>query len=119
MKYQAKNYARAFTELGSKPEQIKKLFAVMKKNGDLLQAHIVVKEIEKIEVKKNNGHMIEVEFARAQGALAREKMLSQFGKYDRVVTKIRQDLIAGARMITDGEYELDMSLAGRLEKLFT
>ena len=118
MKYNAKNYAQAFMELGAGAGQIKKLISVMSKNGDLGQANKIVKEIERLEGKKMGGHLIEIEFARAQGSKSREKIISQFSKRDRVVTRVFPDLIAGARIIRDGEFELDMSLAGKLEKLF-
>jgi|SRR3990167_7691131 len=118
MKYDAKNYAQAFAALESKTDLIKKLFSVMRKNGDLSQSIKTVKEVEKLHVKKIGGHLIEVEFARAQDSKTREKVLSQFGKHDRVITRVMPDLVAGARITTDGEYELDMSLSGRLEKLF-
>ncbi|HEY4493143.1 MAG TPA: F0F1 ATP synthase subunit delta [Candidatus Paceibacterota bacterium] len=118
MRYSAKDYAKAFMELGAASSQIKGLFSAMKKNGDLGQRQKVVKEIERLEVKKHGGHLVEIEFARAQDAKAREEIISQFGKRDRIVTRVKPDLIAGARIIRDGEYELDISLSGKLEKLF-
>ncbi|HEY9582695.1 MAG TPA: F0F1 ATP synthase subunit delta [Candidatus Paceibacterota bacterium] len=118
MKYPAQNYARAYMELGATPVHSKKLFSIMKKNCDISQINKVVNEIEKLQARKIGGHIVEVEFARAQDSKSREKVLSRFSPKDRIITKVKPDLIVGMRVIRDGEFELDMSLSGKLEKLF-
>ena len=97
---------------------IKRLMSLLAKKGDAHRAKDVLREFEKLEVSKNGGKLVEVEFARAQGVKEREKVLTQFGAKDRVVTKISPELVAGTRITVDGERELDVSLAGKMRALF-
>jgi len=119
MKFPAKNYAQAFMELGANEEHSKRLFEVMEKNGDGSQKNKVVKEIEKLIVKKNKGHFYQVSFARTSEAKELESISSQFGAKDRFVTNVAPELVAGVRIVRDEEEELDLSFTGKLNKLFS
>ena len=119
MKYSAKDYARAFMELDAKEQHSKRLFEVMDKNGDGSQKSKVIKEIEKLIVKKNKGHFYHVSFARAAGAKERESILSQFSTKDRFITDVAPELVAGVRIVRNEEEELDLSFTGKLNKLFS
>lgn len=122
MKYSPKNYAQAFVgalDAGvAEAVAVRNLKRSLSKNGDLARFAKVAIEIEKLMVRANGGHLVEVEFARAQSPKTREKVLSQFSKKDRVLTKVVPNLIAGVRIVQDGEEELDLSLSGKLSRLF-
>ena len=68
-------------------------------------------------VNGKGGMVVVIEFARAQDAKARKNMLDLFDKKDRVITKINPRLVAGLRVLRDGEWEYDMSLNAKLEKI--
>ena len=123
MKYQPKFYARAFlaaldagTAVASATKQ---LLATLERHGDRQRAGQVAAEIEKRLVQQAGGHLIDLEFAREPQTKARAALLSQFGPADLVRTKVTPALVAGVRLQRDGREELDLSLAGRLEQLFT
>lgn len=122
MKLRPSHYARAFLDAiagGVSYETAKeRLLALLAKKGDAHRLSQVVHEVEKIEVAKQGGHMVQVEYARTQENAAEHKILHAFTKADRVHTSIRPDLIAGARIIVDEERELDVSLSGKVRQLF-
>ncbi len=122
MKFRPSHYARAFLESladGVPYESAKsRLLAVLAKNGDSHRTNQVVYEIEKLEVAKHGGRMVNVEFARTPKSSDETKILSTFTKADRVATRITPELIAGTRITLDDERELDFSLAGRMRVLF-
>lgn len=122
MKIRPTHYARAFLDAvaGGVSYEVAKerLMTLLAKKGDAHRLPQVVHEIERIEAAKHGGHMVQVEFARTPERDAEHTLLSAFTKDDRVTTAIRPDLVAGARIIVDGERELDLSLAGKMRLLF-
>ncbi len=109
---------RSISEGAGPTVAFKRLIGVLAKKGDSHRAKDVLREFEKLEVAKSGGKLVEVEFARAQGVKEREKVLTQFSAKDRVVTRISPELVAGTRITVDGERELDVSLAGKMRRLF-
>jgi F0F1-type ATP synthase delta subunit len=118
MKYPPKQYAKAFVESGGTEKLIPALMQALSDNGDRARSAQVVREIEKLLVRSVGGRMVDVEFARTQDAVSHRKIMDTFHARDRVTTSVRPDLVAGVRVLVDGEHELDMSLSGTLEKLF-
>lgn len=118
MKYQPKQYAEAFVQSGGNDRLLPALIQALRDNGDRTRAPQVAREIEKLLVRREGGRMVDIEFARAQDPKSLEKIIGKFHARDRVSTSVRPELVAGARVLVDGERELDMSLSGKLEKLF-
>lgn len=124
MKYPAETYARAYIEVldGAKKkdqaEVTKKFISVVEKNGDLGGLKNILREAEKIAVKKGGGRFIEVEVARESDSLTK-KIISLFSAKDHIEIKERPELLAGARVLIDGERELDFSFASKVRKLFS
>ncbi|HEY4514946.1 MAG TPA: F0F1 ATP synthase subunit delta [Candidatus Paceibacterota bacterium] len=121
MKTSPRIYAKAFLSalgLGVSEElAIKRLKQSLVKRGEHARIVEVTEEVEKLMVNEKGGKVVVIEFARAQDAKARKNMLDLFDKKDRVITKINPRLVAGLRVLRDGEWEYDMSLNAKLEKI--
>ncbi len=121
MKYPPRAYAEAFllalAEGLSSENATSRLSSVLRKNGDYARAGQVVHEVEGILAEKNGGRMVRVEFAREQESAVREKILSRFDAQDRVTVVVNPTLIAGVRVLLNGEEELDVSLSGKLQAM--
>jgi len=122
MTFRPTQYARAFLESIAEgvPYVVAKehLLNLLAKNGDTHRAAHVVYEIEKLEVVKQGGMMVQVEFAREPQRLDEEKIRGQFTMADRITSRINPELIAGTRITLNDESELDLSLAGKMRMLF-
>jgi F0F1-type ATP synthase delta subunit len=124
MKYSAEIYAKAYVEAVEKSERkreaelSKNFLALVEKNGDLGSLGKIMREIEKMTVKKNGGRFVEIELARDDKKLA-NKIRQTFGSTDRVEVREKPELIAGARVLIDGDKEVDFSFARKLKNLFS
>jgi len=122
MTFRPTQYARAFFESTAEgvPYEIAKerLLGLLAKNGDAHRAARVVYEIEKLEVAKQSGMMVQVEFAHEPQRLDEKKIRDQFTMTDRITSRINPELIAGTRITLNDESELDLSLAGKMRMLF-
>jgi|SRR3989338_4486825 len=122
MKYPAEAYARAFTESvtahpSKKDHLIKNFLLAVKKNGDWTGIGKIFALITEKATHDSGGQMISAEFARPLS----EKMIADFKKQfspkDCVEVSIKPELVAGIRVLIDGEKELDMTLAKKINKL--
>ncbi len=124
-----KNYAQAFMSyldsLDSKDgkgsghdKAIAGLMGTLASRGDMAKRGQVLREVEKLVVAREGGRLVEAELAHALGISDRAKFMASFKKSDRVVTSVNSGLVAGVRILFNGEEELDASLAGRLTKVF-
>lgn len=124
-KQKPKIYAKALVELiledkkgtpvGLRPRDItEKFFALLQKNGDLKKAKEIIALAETLLLKKTGNKKITIEVARKSAG-----MVFPFKKGDMVQQKIRPEMIAGVKIIIDGERQLDFSLKNKLEKIFT
>ena len=123
MKYKVENYAKAFWELQDDGRMsdnllVENLKKVLRRNGDIIHHKKIVKEIEKIGVRRAGGNIIDVEYARPISEELQHQIKSSFGKECIVKTKINPALIAGVRITKDGERELDQTMKRKLRKLF-
>jgi len=123
MRYPAEAYARAFTEAlaehSSKKDHIIKSFLdAVYKNGDWPAVWKILDLIIKKITRDSGGRVVSAEFARPLS----EKMISEFKEKfsakDHMEISIKPELIAGVRVLIDGEKELDMTLAKKINKLF-
>jgi len=125
MKYSTELYAKAFLEVwegvdGKDKSKITKRFLeVIGKNGDLGNFSKIEGAIRRALVKKNGGRFIEAEVARPANEVARRKISESFSKKDYVQMHVRPEILAGARILIDGEREFDFSFERRIRKLFS
>lgn len=125
MRYPAEIYAKALFEAleeGREKEEgkmLKRFSALLEKNGDADNFEKILSAFRKMIVKKYGGRFITLEFSgQPNGALV-EKLSWLFSKKDSVELRFRQELLAGVRILIDGEKELDFSFQSRLNKLFS
>src|SRR3989344_2675025 len=110
MKYPAEIYAKAFLgalqSSGREEERsvIKNFSSLLKKNGDLQNHEKISLEIEKLMAKK--------------AGAAVKKLAGLFSEKDVVKINILPELLAGARILINGEREFDFSFKRRLKDLF-
>ncbi|HBT81794.1 hypothetical protein A2757_03205 [Candidatus Giovannonibacteria bacterium RIFCSPHIGHO2_01_FULL_48_47] len=125
MKYPAEIYAQALFEAleedGGKEESkaLKRFSALLEKNNDADNFEKILRAFEKIIVEKSGGKFVTLEFSRPVDENLVKKLSSIFSKKDFVEFRERPELLAGVRILIDGEKELDFSFQGRLNKLFS
>ncbi|MBI2024303.1 F0F1 ATP synthase subunit delta [Candidatus Giovannonibacteria bacterium] len=125
MKYSPESYAKAFLDALSRMDKkdegklIKKFISVLAKNGDLGNFEKISIAIKKIITKRGNGKFIDLELARPMNKKLMDATLKNFSDKDHVEIKYRPDLLAGCRILMDGERELDYSFKRRLKNLFS
>lgn len=124
MKYSLQNYAEALAaaidEVGPSRRDIiiQNFLAMLKKSGDEVHAEKIVSAAEHILRRGDNGREILFESARPLAHPSRGSLLGIVGTKDVIVEHINPDLIAGVRIVVDGEREFDGSLKGKLDKMF-
>lgn len=125
MKYPAEEYAKALLEIFSREDKkdegkiSKRFVQILAKNGDLGNFEKIFLEIKKILTKKKKGKFIDLELARPLDKKLTDHVLKNFSDNDHVEIKYRPDLLAGCRILIDGEKELDFSFKSRLKKIFS
>jgi F0F1-type ATP synthase delta subunit len=124
MRYSTQNYAKALAAAVSqaKPEDgtriIKNFLGLLQKSGDETHAGKIIKEAARTLLLQDGGREIVFESARPLAAQS-HKAFQEFATSKDVVT-LRTDpgLVAGVRVVINGEREFDGSLKGKLDKLF-
>lgn len=124
MKYPANAYAKALVDAigvgkGKNEEAITKNFlALIRKNGDEAYLAKILGEAERLLREKDGTRKLIVESARPLAKSA-EALLKEIEKPGDVFEKkISTDLIAGIKIVVNGELQFDGSLKGKLDKLF-
>lgn len=124
MKYSSSIYARALSDaLKAAPadarEKIMSRFVRMVAHyGDLGHASAIVDAFARVEAARSGGRSVEVAYARAPKEELRQRVEGMFSPRDHVSVRIVPSLVAGVRVTIDGTRELDLSLTGRLTRLF-
>ncbi|MDO8523080.1 MAG: F0F1 ATP synthase subunit delta [bacterium] len=123
MKYPIEAYAEAFCEAalerkGKEEELIKKFLVAVNKNGDWGEIKKIFKLIARKMAVRRGGRFVSVEFGRAPTKKVTLMLEESFSKKDHVEFKVRPELIAGARILINGEQELDSTLIKKINKLF-
>ena len=117
-------YARAFADVyEAAPENVrnmftKRLFDVIDKNGDRSRAERIIREIERFITKKQGGREVQLEFARPVPLALINELKKRFRTVDRIDVSVNTSLVAGVRIVIDGERELDNSMARKLKDMF-
>ena len=115
-----KAFTEALNEHPSKKDHIVKSFLqTLSRNGDWASVGKVFNLITKKITHDSDGLVVSAEFARPLS----EKMISEFKEKfsakDHVEIFIKPELIAGVRVLIDGEKELDMTLSKKINKLLS
>ena len=119
MRYSPKQYALAILDLmthkKAEDSKIAKNFLkLLEKNGDIKKAKHILVLAEALYFKKTDTRKITIETARKIKNVS--KIFAEKG--DVIEEKINPDIIAGLKIIINGEKQLDFSLKNRLEEIF-
>lgn len=123
MKYPPSVYARALYDvcgsspLGEREAIVQNFKKTVKKNGDIYQHKKIIHEFEKLLVHDRGGRMITIEFARALPEAFIEKVRKFFPVHDHIEVVIAPMLVAGMRVLIDGEHEFDNSFYRKVTRL--
>lgn len=123
MKYKPKLYAKSLAEAILKKDADEKkiidnFLKLLKKNGDMGKAGHIISLAKKIFIKKTGRRHLTIESARKIKAKQKELIESILRKGDIVEEKIDKDLLAGIKIIIDGEQQFDASFSKKLQSLF-
>ena|SRR3989338_5608552 len=123
MKYTPETYAKALAQvLGEHPKKeeerlLKRFLGALKKNGDSGTLYKIIPIAESLMLKKAGNAKWVIETARPIPHAKRAvKALAKLG--DVIQEAINPELIAGIRIIKNGERQFDGSLRRKIEQLF-
>jgi len=122
MKYKAKQYAEALAgailKTGADGDKIKNNFLkLLKKNGDIKKAKEIVALAESLFIKKTGRRKVVVETARKIKTKQKELLQNVMQRGDIVEEKINPELLAGIKIIINGE-QLDLSMLKKIQNIF-
>ncbi len=112
MKVKPKLYAQAIVD--ARKFNMGNFLRLLEKNGDMKKLKHITALVEKMLLAKSGNQKIMLETARA---LHKKFKVGKRG--DVVEEKINPDLIAGIKIIVNGEKQLDFSLQKKLNEIFT
>jgi F0F1-type ATP synthase delta subunit len=125
MKHTYKDYAQALADTALShhtPAESKKIaerfLEIVEQNGDRKMLAKIVAHAELLYRRKSGTANVVLESARPLPKSARASIAKHFGSHDAVEEKINPSLIAGVRVTINGEQELDMSFAHKVNNLF-
>ncbi len=90
---------------------------LLERNGDLKKAKEIIQLAEKLYLKKVGSKKVTLESARKINSKDILKKILKEGDFWE--EKINTDLIAGIKVIVDGEKQLNYSLKSKLDKIFS
>jgi F0F1-type ATP synthase delta subunit len=111
VKVKAKDYAKALVDV--KKFDARRFLRILQRNGDTKKLKEIVVLAEKMMLAKSGNQKIVLEIARPV-----TKKMNVGKKGDMVEEKINPTLIAGVKIIIDGEKQLDFSLSKKLNDIF-
>lgn len=122
MKYPAESYAKAFSEAleehpSKKDHIIKSFLGAVYRNGDWPAIEKILNLITQKITRGAGGRVVSAEFARPLSDKLILEFKKEFSVKDHVEISLRPELVAGVRVLIDGEKELDMTLAKKINKL--
>jgi F0F1-type ATP synthase delta subunit len=121
MKYKTKIYAKALAEsLANEKADDKKITAnflrLLQKNGDMKKADEILALAEALLLKKSGNKKVILETARKTDLKDFTKAFVKKG--DAVQEKINPSIVAGVKIMVDGNRQLDLSLLNKLNNIF-
>jgi F0F1-type ATP synthase delta subunit len=123
MKSKIQEYPQAFIDLLEEMPDKKDLLIVglvkaIKENGDLNEAEKILESIEKRLLKVEGRKKIEIFSARPLTKETIEEIKKCFDSKDIFENKINQDLLAGIKIMINGNQVIDASLRKKINILF-
>ena len=125
MRYSLQNYAEALAdavrEAGAEQKDtvVRNFLTLLGESGDEVHAEKIVKVAERLLQKKDGGREIVFESARPLESSNQDLLSGIATAKDAVILRVNPDLVAGVRIIVDGEMEFDGSLKGKLDKMLS
>ncbi len=118
------NYAEAFLKTLQKPginsdEVLKRLIATIKRRNDWPRRNEILSAVEAEWRAARGRSLLTIESARTLTSAQRESLIKRWSneKFD-MREKINPALIAGVKLIVNGEHQLDGSLDRKLRDMF-
>ena len=123
MKYKPKLYAEALVDALLKKDAdgnkvAENFLKLLKKNGDMRKAGQIIFLAKKLFIKKTGRRQLTIESARKIKVKQKELVESILQKGDIVDEKINKGLLAGIKIIINGEKQFDASMQKKLENIF-
>lgn len=120
MKYPAKIYAKAIAELAGKfnDKKIANLRKLLDKNGDRKRIKEIIGLAERYILQKQGKKKITIESPRILKESQKKALIGSFGSGNIVEEKINPELIAGVKIMLDGEKQFDASMQKKLKNIF-
>lgn len=121
MKHSTSRYAQALArvilgaEIGEK-KLTENFLKLLERNGDIKKAGRILAQAEQLILKKTGNKKVILEIARKNDT--KNVIKSFIKKGDMIEEKINPALIAGVKIIVDGERQLDFSLQKKLQEVF-
>jgi len=119
------NYVEAFTEAlaevsgtAEKDKVISNFSKLLRRTGDIKSGAKIAAAIHKKMVNNENGKWVNIESARQLSDSKSRSLKSKFSKKDNITFNINPELVAGVRILVNGEEELDNTLNQKLNRLF-
>lgn len=125
MKYSARQYAAALlaaTADKSEAEQkrtIRRLLALLSRNGDRTKTSTILRETQKQYFKNAGLRKVIVEAPESISSGLAKEIKQVLGKRAIVTEKINPALLAGVKILVDDELLIDASAETRLKRLFS
>lgn len=125
MRYSPSHYARALVEAldaasgRARPETIRRFVLLLRKRGALRHLGRILNECEKLILRRSGKRKVEIQAAAPLGADVRRIIRRTLGKNIVATETVRQELLAGVRIIVDDEILIDASAKQQIEALFS
>jgi F0F1-type ATP synthase delta subunit len=123
MKYKPKIYAQILAEILSDKKNsaeekriVDNFLALLEHNQDINKADEILQLTEALLLKKMGNKKVVLETARKIDAKEVLKHIAERG--DIIEEKINPALVAGVKIVIDQSKQLDLSLVGKLERMF-
>ncbi len=124
MKYAPELYAQAFfsvwdtTPPRKRSQCLKRFVQTVAKYGDNARFRKIVLALEEEATRRKGGRVVEFEFARPISPSLLSRLADAFSPRDLIRVRVKPDLIAGVRMVVNGERQLDTTLRRKIDDMF-
>ncbi len=99
-------------------EAIRRFLFVLRKNKDWQKTNRIVKEVEKQELRAQGLRKVELESTDPVSQEIKKELTKIFGKKLFFKETMRPELLAGVKILVDGEILIDASGKRRLDLMF-
>jgi len=123
MKYKVKDYAKSLVEILSNNKLNDKKLTIsfiklLERQGDFAKAKEILEQAEFLITKQQGKKSVVLETARKLTESQKKNLAKFIEKGDIVKEKINPELIAGIKIIVDGERQFDQTMLKKINSLF-